>query len=56
MPQVGFEAMMPAFEQEKIFHSLDGAATVIGRKVYGAKREWIKLHSEEIHYFISSPN
>jgi hypothetical protein len=30
MPWVGFEPTIPVFERAKIFHALDGAATVIG--------------------------
>jgi hypothetical protein len=30
MPRVGFEPMIPAFEQVKTVHALDRAATVIG--------------------------
>jgi hypothetical protein len=31
MAQVGFEPTIPVFEQAKTVHSLDRAATVIGR-------------------------
>jgi hypothetical protein len=31
MPWVWFEPRIPAFEREKTFHALDGAATVIGK-------------------------
>jgi hypothetical protein len=31
MPWVGFEPMIPAFEQAKAVHALDRAATVIGQ-------------------------
>jgi hypothetical protein len=30
MPGVGFETTIPVFERAKIFHTLDGAAVVIG--------------------------
>jgi hypothetical protein len=30
MPRVGFEHMIPMFEQAKTVHALDRAATVIG--------------------------
>jgi hypothetical protein len=31
MPRVGFELTIPAFEQAKTVHALDGAATVTGQ-------------------------
>jgi hypothetical protein len=34
MPAVGFEPMIPAFEQEKTVHALDIAATLIGHRVF----------------------
>jgi hypothetical protein len=33
MPRVGFEPTIPAFEQAKTVHALDGAATVIDRNI-----------------------
>jgi hypothetical protein len=30
MPRVGFELLIPVFEQAKTFHALDCAATVMG--------------------------
>jgi hypothetical protein len=33
MPQVGFEPMIPVFEQAKIVHALDRAAMVIGFEI-----------------------
>jgi hypothetical protein len=33
MPQVGFERMIPVFEQVKTVHALDHAATVVGEVV-----------------------
>jgi hypothetical protein len=37
MPQVAFEPMIPVFEQAKIVHASDRAATVIG---YWLKKEY----------------
>jgi hypothetical protein len=38
MPQMGFEQpTISAFEQEKIFHALERAATVIGMNIFGGK-------------------
>jgi hypothetical protein len=34
MPQVGFEPMIPVFEQAKTVHALDCVATVIGYEWY----------------------
>jgi hypothetical protein len=34
MPWVGFEPMIPAFEQAKTAHALDRATTVIGKSIY----------------------
>jgi hypothetical protein len=34
MPQVGFESTIAVFERGKTVHALDGAATVIGKKMY----------------------
>jgi hypothetical protein len=31
MPQLGFEPMIPVFEQAKMVHALDRVATVIGQ-------------------------
>jgi hypothetical protein len=33
MLRVGFESMIPVFEQEKTFRALDRAATVMGKEV-----------------------
>jgi hypothetical protein len=35
MPGAGFEPTIPVFERAKIFHALDGAATVIGKQDIG---------------------
>jgi hypothetical protein len=34
MPQVGFEPMIPVFEQAKTVHALDRATTVTGTSLY----------------------
>jgi hypothetical protein len=34
MPRVGFERKIPVFEQAKTIHSLDRAATVIGKPTH----------------------
>jgi hypothetical protein len=34
MPRVGFEPTIPVFELAKAVHGLDGAATVIGMKIF----------------------
>jgi hypothetical protein len=35
MSRVGFEPIIPVFEQWKTVHALDRAATVIGHREYG---------------------
>jgi hypothetical protein len=52
MPWVGFEPTISAFERAKKVHSLDGAATVIGKVKDLTNYEFLRLIS--ILYYIFS--